>query len=144
MRTSFTVRLYNYTRDSCIADIDEITISGITIVSKPDKYGGVCLHLGNQKKFKYKMNILGKFFKVAGSHSYPILFFNTRLPYIDVELVNFPRYPSYPQDQYHARNEMNGCGHNGINNGFPRGLEYRKIDFIYTVPKKEEDETIKQ
>tara|TARA_B110000285_G_C15052870_1_gene577964 strand:- start:830 stop:1255 length:426 start_codon:yes stop_codon:yes gene_type:complete len=140
MRTSFTVRLYNYTRDTCTEDIDDITISGITIVSKPEKFGGVCLHLGNQKKFKYQMNILGRFSKVAGSHSYPILFFNPKVPYIDIELINFPRYPSYPQCKYHARNVMNGFGHNGINNGFPK-VEQRKVDFIYTVLKKEENET---
>jgi len=116
----FIFRLYNGPGNWLIDDISEITISGITVVSKPEKFGGVCLHKGNQKKFGYTIEIPKPFLKVAGSHSYPELAFKGK--YIDIILRNFPRYPCFGQDKH------SGPGWSGT--PFPRWTEIRKTEFI--------------
>lgn len=118
-------RLHNCKRTSCLEDINEITISGITILSKREKFGGVCLHKGNQRKFGYKINIKGKIYPVAGSHSYPIIAFKGK--FLDIELENFPRYPSFGQDKYAARNVLNGYS---AVESFPTWTEYREFEFL--------------
>jgi hypothetical protein len=127
----FTIRLYNYEKErtSTLEDINNITISNITLVSKPYKVGKVCLHKGNQKKFGYRIKIKGKFFYSAGSHSSPILSFKEN--YIDIEVTNFPRFPMLSQDYYAAKAYLNGHGYtNYLNNGFPIYLMYRKLEIL--------------
>jgi hypothetical protein len=129
MKHNFTFRLYkDETCNPVLSGINEITISGITVVSKPSKFGEVCLHKGNKNKFKYSIKLSKEFHKVSGSNSTPLLTFSGE--YLDIHISNFPRFPAFYQCKYAARNIMNGCGHNDVNNGFPKKLRYRKIDFI--------------
>lgn len=128
MRVNFILRLYKYDRSCTLGDISEITISDITLVSKPQKFGGVCMHKGNQRKFKYTVEFSRPFSKVAGSHSSPMLWFPG--DYIDVIVRNFPRYPAYYQDKYIAKNIMNGYKADSLFTGFPYALQYRKVEIL--------------
>jgi len=130
MRANFTLRLYkDEVNNIVLSSLQNITIADITLISKLSKFEEICVHNGNQKKFGYKINILGKFNKVSGSHSTPTLSFKGN--YIDIEVVNFPRYPAFYQATYAARNCLNGYGYvNEINNGFAHQLKYRKIEII--------------
>ncbi len=126
MRYNFTVRIHQDERRTCIGDIAELIVAGICLVSKPHKFGGVCQHIGNQKKFGYKMLITKKFAEVAGSHSSPMLAFKGK--YLDIQIEDFPRYPVFCQDYTAARNILNGYGVNHPNNGFK--YSYRVIDIL--------------
>lgn len=121
----FTLRIYQGESSWLLGEIPEIIISDITILSKPGKYGGVCMHNGNQKKFKYSIKLSKNFNKVSGSHSYPNLTFKG--DYIDIKIKNFPRYPCFAQCKYAARNILNG--YTGYNS-FPNYLKYRRIEFL--------------
>jgi hypothetical protein len=125
---NFTLRIYNpETRNCYLTDINNITISDITIISKPSKYSDICTHNGNKKKYKYDFTLSKKFLYGAGSHSSPILAFKG--DYIDIHITNFPRYPAFYQDKHEARNIMNG--YNSFqNNGFPIQLKYLKIEVL--------------
>ena len=129
MRYNFIIRLYKDTdRAPALSDIQSITISGITLVSKPSKYGEVCLHKSNQKKYGYKISFNKRFIH-AGSHNYPILAFKGE--YIDIKVENFPRFPSFYQDNNAAKNCKNGWDYTGdLNKGFPHQLLYRKIEIL--------------
>jgi hypothetical protein len=126
MRIDFKLRIYN-APEQWFKEIRDITISGITLISKDGKFG-ICMHKGNQKKFKYTIELSKKFNKAGGSHNYPDLTFKGE--YIDVIVKDFPRYPCFTQCKYHARNVLNGYGHNGINDGYPYWLEKNKVEFI--------------
>lgn len=68
-------------------DIDEtctISVSGISIISKREKYGGL-------KISKYVKNIKGRFARRGGSHQYPRLHAARKKVIIQVE--GFPKYP---------------------------------------------------
>lgn len=125
----FILRIYNSSRNSTLEDIDEITISNITLLSKQSKLGGVCMHKNNQKKFGYSIELSKKFAKIAGSNSYPILAFKGE--FIDIIVKNFPRYPSFGQSKFAARSCLNGYGYvNYFNKGFPNYLKYRTLKFL--------------
>ena len=130
MRTNFILRIHRDTTNNVVlSSLQNITVSDITLISKPSKFEDICLHNGNQKKFKYKMKILGKFSKVSGSHSTPTLSFKG--DYIDIEVKDFPRYPSFYQSSTSARNCLNGYGYVcELNSGFAHQLKYRKIEII--------------
>lgn len=125
----FIVRIYQGESSWLLGEIQEITISNITLVSKTQKYGGVCLHKGNQKKFKYSIELSKTFNKVSGSHSYPNLTFKGK--YIDIKVKNFPRFPCFAQCKYAARNILNGYSGD---NSFPKYLNHRKIEIRELKP----------
>ena len=127
MKYDFTLRLYNYDKTSTLGDINNITISGITLISKPSK-GDICYHKGNQKKFNYSFKLSKLFSKWAGSHNHPILYFKGE--YIDIHIKNFPRHPMFYQDTASARNYFNGYDHSNLNKGFPNCLLYREVKFL--------------
>lgn len=127
---NFTIRIH---QDKCnnvvLSDLQDITISDITIISKQSKFGGICYHNGNKKKFGYNFRLSKSFNKVSGSHSSPNLSFKG--DYIDIMISNFPRYPAFYQCKYAARNCLNGYGYtNYLNKGFPHQLLYRNIEII--------------
>lgn len=122
----FTIRIYKPTSNTSLQSINHITISSITIVSKPEKFGGVCIHKGNQKKYGYSFTTSKSFSKVAGSHSYPILHFKGE--FIDIHVKDFPRYPTFTQDYYDAKSILNGFKCYKLNQGYPIYLLYRKVE----------------
>ncbi len=125
----FTLRLYKDTVGMPgLSSLRSITISDITLVSKPCKFGDVCMHKGNQRKHKYTIELSKKFSKVAGSHSSPILHFNGE--YIDIIVKNFPRYPAFYQCKHEARNILTGWASLGIHDGFPIQLQHRKLQIF--------------
>jgi hypothetical protein len=128
MRNSFTIRIYkDETGNPVLSYLSSITISDITLVSKNSKFGGLCLHKGNQSKYKYTIELSKSFNNVSGSHSSPNLSFKGE--YMDIIVKNFPRYPAFYQCKYAARNCLNGYGYVGLlNNGFPHQLNYRTIE----------------
>lgn len=131
MKTNFILRIYkDTTGNPVLSYISDVTISGITLISKDMKFGGLCLHKSNQKKFKYSIELSKAFNHTSGSHSSPNLSFKGE--YIDIIIKNFPRYPSFGQCHYYARNILNGAKPNGLpmGNGFPHQLNYRTIEFI--------------
>ena len=130
MRYNFTIRIYkDKNRHPALTDLQNITISDITIISKPTKTNGICEHNSNKKKFGYIFKLSTIFNKISGSHSYPTLSFNKE--YIDIMIENFPRYPAFYQDKYFARNCLNEFGYtNTLNNGFPHQLLYRTIQIL--------------
>lgn len=130
MRNNFTLRIYkDETRNPVLSGLTEITISGITLISKPQKFNGVCIYKGNQRKFGYTIKTSKQFERVAGSHSLPILSF--RGEYIDIIVTDFPRYPSFSQSKSAAQGCLDGYKYtNHINKGFPKQLLYRNIEFI--------------
>lgn len=128
MSYNFTLRIYKPKSTSSLSRIQNITISGITLISKPEKFSEVCVHLSNQKKFGYTLSCKKEFSKASGSHSYPSLTFKG--DYIDIEVKNFPRFPAIYQDSNAAINILKGYGCNYINNGFPNCLLYRKIEIL--------------
>jgi len=124
----FILRIYaDKTRIPILSDLQNITISGITLISKPTKHS-ICYHNGNKKKFGYSIELSKPFNMVSGSHNYPNLSFKGE--YIDILIKNFPRYPAFYQDKYEARNIMNNMGHNSMNRGFPKQLLYRDIEIL--------------
>lgn len=128
MKYNFTVRIYQGEK-TCLSDLNELIISEITIISKRSKFGGVCLHMGNQRKFKYSAYMSKKFSHVGGSINFPCLTFKGK--YIDIQIKNFPRFPVFCQDKYAARSCLQGYGYtNYLNKGFPSVLLYRKIEII--------------
>lgn len=130
MKHNFIIRIYkNEINNPTLSDISNITISDITLISKDSKFGELCLHKGNQKKFNYSLEIKGKFNEVSGSHNYPTLSFKGN--YIDIIVKNFPRYPAFYQDKVAVRSYFAGYGYtNYSNKGFPIQLNYRKIEFL--------------
>jgi hypothetical protein len=106
--------------------MSHLIISDITLISKSGKHSDICLHKSNQSKHKYSIKILGKFHSHSGSLNYPNLSFKGE--YIDILVKNFPRYPSFYQNKYSAKNILNGFTANELNNGFPKQLLYRKIE----------------
>lgn len=130
MRHNFTFRLYqDDVNNYALSMIDGIVISDITLVSKPSKFGEVCFHKSNQRKYGYTMEISRPFNKVSGSNSTPTLTFRGK--YIDIIVKNFPRYPAFYQDYTAVKNCLNGWGYtNYLNDGFPHQLLYRKFEFL--------------
>lgn len=126
----FIIRIHKDTvNNPVLSSIQNITISNITLVSKPMKFGGICLHKGNSKKFKYTIELSKEFSQVAGSHSTPILHFKGN--YIDIKVRSFPRYPAFTQSISSAKSCLNGFGYtNYMNNGYPTYLAYRNIEII--------------
>jgi len=128
MKHNFILRLHQYKRDTTLADIDSITISDITLISKPHKHG-ICMHNGNRKKFGYSIELSRKFYEWAGSHNHPILAFKG--DYLDIIVRDFPRYPCFAQDKYAAKSNLTGWGYtNYLNEGFPKCLLYRKVEIL--------------
>lgn len=133
MKYDFIIRIYkDKTRNPTLSDLQDITISDITLVSKKTKCDEICLHKANQKKFKYNIELSKPFNKISGSHSYPNLSFKGE--YLDVIVKNFPRYPSFYQNKYAAKSCLEGFGYtNYLNGGFPHQLLYRKIVIIFDI-----------
>jgi hypothetical protein len=130
MKHNFIIRLYNYQRTHTLGDINNITISNITLISKPHKKG-LCYHNGNKKKFGYTIELDKEFLDWAGSHNHPILAFKGE--YIDIIIKDFPRYPVFCQEMSAARSNLTGYGYtNYMNEGFPICLLYRNIEIIFT------------
>jgi hypothetical protein len=128
MKYSFTIRIHQGKR-TCLSDLQSIVISEITLVSKPSKFGGICTHLNNQKKFGYSLVLSKKFLNVGGSNNSPRLTFKGE--YLDIQIKDFPRYPAFCQDKYAALGCLNGYGYiNHINKGFPIEVLYRKIEIL--------------
>lgn len=118
---NFIIRIHRDTVNiPLLSAIQEIKIANITLVSKPNKFGGVCMHKGNQKKFGYSIELSKPFIKVCGSHSYPVLGFKG--DYIDIIVKNFPRYPAYYQYKYSIP------GYSG--RPFPIHHEHRNIEVL--------------
>lgn len=67
-----------------LADTQALYVSGICLAAKNAKYGQFYFS-------KYIKSMKGTFAKVAGSHSYPMLFPNGNKVVLYVE--NFPKYP---------------------------------------------------
>lgn len=130
MRCHFILRIHK--PDKNIPDLSSlrnIVVCDVTILSKPNKFGGICFHKSNSKKHGYTVELSKSFNSVSGSHSYPTLSFPGT--YIDIIIRNFPRYPAFYQCKYAARNCLNGWGYtNYMNKGFPKQLLYRKIEFL--------------
>lgn len=127
---NFTIRIH---KDTCnnivLLSLNSITISNITLITKPSKFEDICLHKGNQKKFGYSIALSKPFNKISGSNSTPTLTFKG--DYIDIKIKNFPRYPSFGQEDSAARNRLNGYDYtNYLNKGFPHQLLYRNIEII--------------
>lgn len=127
---NFTIRIH---KDTCnnvvLSSLNSITISNITLITKPSKFEDACLHKGNQKKFGYSMSLSKPFNKISGSNSTPTLTFKG--DHLDIIIKNFPRYPSFGQEYSAARNCLNGYGYvNYLNKGFPHQLIYRNIEII--------------
>lgn len=114
-RYNFTLRLHNRESLGSHEDIRRLTVSNVTLITKPDKFSEICTHKGNQRKLKYSMDIKGKFSRVAGSNRYPELHFKG--DYIDIEIKNFPYEPIL------------------------EGYEYRKVEIVNIV-KHEENNSI--
>jgi hypothetical protein len=109
--------------------LNSITISNITLITKPSKFEDICLHKGNQKKFGYSISLSRAFNKISGSNSTPTLTFKGN--HIDIKIKNFPRYPSFGKEDSAARNCLNGYDYaNYLNKGFPHQLLYRDIEII--------------
>lgn len=133
MKFNFTIRIHkDEYRHPTLTDLQNITISDITIISKPEKYGRICKHNGNKKKFGYDFTLSKSFSYAAGSHSSPILWFKG--DYIDIIVKDFPRFPAFTQDKYSIQNALAGT-YNGLNNGFPHQLLYRKIEILWNNQK---------
>ena len=129
MKYNFKIRIYQPdNRIPTLTDISDITISGITLLTKGAKYDGLCWYKGNQKKFGYSIELSKPISNVGGSHNHPAISWKGN--YIDIILKDFPRYPCFGQDKYTGRNAMNGHTCNAINNGYPIWLEYRKLEII--------------
>lgn len=134
MKHSFIFRLYKRTGSSCLECTDSITISGITLIVKDDKFSRPRIVLGNCKKFGYICQVSGKLTKVAGSNSYPELYVES--DYIDIKVINFPRYPCLSQDKYKytASNlkywDKNGFRPDTVSNGYDTWTAFRKFEFI--------------
>lgn len=118
MKTNFILRIYN-APEEWFKEIQDITISNITLISKDGKCGQ-CMHKGNQKKFGYKIEMPKNFNKWGGSHRYPSLTFKGE--YIDIIVKDFPRYPSFGQYKYSVP------GYSG--KPFPEWLEKNKVEFL--------------
>jgi hypothetical protein len=128
MKYNFVIRIHkDINRNPSLSDIQDITISDITIVSKSSKFT-TCLHINNQTKFKYTFKLSKLFNKISGSNNYPNLSFKGE--YIDISVKDFPRYPVFYQDKIAARNIMNGYSYNHPDNGFPMYLQYRNIEIL--------------
>jgi hypothetical protein len=128
MRTNFTIRIYqDRVNNPVLSYLSDITISGITILSKPSKFEDICMHKSNQSKFKYSIALSKRFNKISGSHTSFNLSFKG--DYIDIIINNFPRYPSFYQCKYSANNALNGYV-GELNSGFPHQLLYREIKFL--------------
>ena len=126
---NFTIRIHKPKVRTSLADLQYITISNITLLSKPTKFGDICLHLNNKRLFKYHIRLSKTFNKISGSNTYPTLSFNG--DYIDIIVSNFPRYPAFYQDTLAVRNMLQGYGYtNYMNEGFPTQLLYRNIEII--------------
>jgi len=130
MKHNFTLRIYkDIDRHPILTDLNDITIAGITLVSKPHKFDGVCMHKSNQKKFKYSITLSKQFHKISGSHSSPTLSFVGE--YIDLIIKNFPRYPAFYQNNQAVKSCLDGWGYTDyLNKGFPHQLLYRNIQLI--------------
>jgi hypothetical protein len=130
MRFNFILRIHQDTcRSPALSWLKNIVISDITLLSKPFKFGDICEHNGNKKKFKYTLELSKKFHKVSGSHSTPCLSFEGE--YVDITIRNFPRYPAFYQEYAAARDYLNGYGYtNYLNKGFPHQLLFRTIEII--------------
>jgi len=62
MKHNFIIRIYkDKTNNPTLSSLQNITISDITILSKPSKYGEICEHKSNQKKFGYTFKLSKKF-----------------------------------------------------------------------------------
>lgn len=128
-RYDFTVRIHKPKGTSILNSIKVLTLSGIHIISKKKKFGGLCYYKENQIRFMYNIDVKGKFAEVSGSHSSPTLTFKGK--YIDIELKNFPRYPAFYQTYVAARDNLNGYGYtNHINKGFETYLMGREIEIL--------------
>ena len=136
MIADFTIRLYQGEK-TCLSDLKEITISGITLIKKNFKHQRPFIVEGNLKKFGYELKVKGRFLDCGGSHQYPCISFKKE--YIDIEVKNFPRYPAFLQDTSAAKSCLNGYGYiNYINDGFPNWLKYRKIEILPLNPQPNE------
>lgn len=125
----FIIRIHKPHSNTYLADITNITISNITILSKYNKHQIPTLNTTNSSKFKYSATIRGKLLKTGGSINYPCITFKGN--HIDILIKNFPRFPVFTQEYHIARNCLNGYGYIGhINNGFPKWENYRKIEII--------------
>lgn len=129
---NFTLRLFKGTYSN--EYYSTLTLSDIHIIGKDGKFEPARIFKGNQKKFKYVINIKGQFSKVAGSNSYPLLWWKGE--YIDIEIKNFPRFPVIAQDWHVARNIMREDRYDGNylpfhwNNGFePLRFEILNLDY---------------
>jgi len=129
MRYNFTIRIWQDELNNVVlSSIQDIVVSDITIISKQSKFGVPCMHNKNRQKFGYRISLSKSFNKVSGSNSHPTLSFKGE--FIDVYIKDFPRFPSFCQDNNEARNIIGGWGCNSLNFGFPHQLLYRKIEFL--------------
>ncbi len=129
MKNNFIVRIHEDNSATSLGTIQDLTISGITLVSKQTKFGEACLHKGNQKKFGYNITTSKKFSKTGGSNNYPKLAFIGK--HIDIHVENFPRYPVFGQDHAAAKASLDGWGYtNHLNKGFPIYLLYRNVEIL--------------
>ena len=98
MKYNFTVRFHKPKEGSCLNVTDHITVSGITLISKPNKFDGICLHKTNQKKRRYKIELKGEFLKISGSNNYPWLY--PKRKHVDVVVTNFPLLPKFDPEKH--------------------------------------------
>ena len=114
---NFTIRIKQSNHSSFLYQTDEITISGITIMRKYNKFQYPKIIKSNLKKFGFDVNIKGQLHKVSGSNSTPTIAFKKE--YLDIEVKGFPRFPCFNQDNVSVKNILKGYSYNVVNNGFP-------------------------
>lgn len=90
MTYSFEIHFDKYNRTTCLSDMRRIVVSGITIVAKNNKVGGLYFS-------KYVKSRNGNFSKVAGSIAYPILF--TSCDKVVLKIEDFPKPPILEKDE---------------------------------------------
>jgi hypothetical protein len=132
MKHNFTIRIYKSTANTTLAGIQCLILSGLPIISKQNKFGGVCLHHTYQKKFGYTVELKHskRVTDAGGSHSYPVIGFKGE--YLDIIVKNFPRYPAIYAD-YHACRYVNDPKYfygAMLDQQFPAWTQYRKFEII--------------
>ncbi len=95
MKHSFTIIVKPYKRESCVLDDMRTIYNGRTcLVAKNTKQNGLYIH-------KCAKIIKGSFYRVAGSHNYPILLAKNE---VHIRITNFHSPPNIITDQHVKQN----------------------------------------
>lgn len=95
---NFQITIKQYERSSpTLHDMRVVRATGICIVAKNSKFGGLYLHP------KAKI-VKGRFEHVAGSNSYPILYPKSKE--VVIEVTDFERFPEITTDRYAQHSDI--------------------------------------